>query len=286
LEIPTEITEDQHFQSTVLWPALFAAYPKWRHGIQGTGDCVSWMLAHMADISDAIRNLGNPRKTELLQTASESIYGFGKSELANNYRFHSAGMMGIDAIKAAEKFGRLLRKKYEQDDLTAYSGELAQSWAERPHKTHGVPDYLEPEATKHKVRAHLEVKETMTAAAFIEAGYPVGYCGDTSWGIVTDAQGIAQKFNNGAHAMALTGVMYAGKQPAFFWVANTGHGDHVHYRGDRSEVPVNYTNCGCWIPQRFIEPVLQRGDCFVISIDNQWNIHNLLPLCTDPNALV
>jgi hypothetical protein len=282
LELPTEVLSNQKFQNTVLWPCLFAVWSCWKFGLQGTGDCVSWMHSHMADLSDAIRNLFNPRRSELLPTASEATYAFGKCELHNNYRFHAPGMMGLDAILACEKFGRLLRKRYESDDLTNYNGELAELWGEQPRKTHGVPDYLEPEAAKHKMLNHLEVTDTNTAAAFVEAGYPVGYCGDSYWGIETDEFGHATRLSNGAHAMTITGVKYNGKTASHFWVANTGHGDHVDYRVKNSCIPETYRNCGSWMPANRIQPVLAAGDCFVISADGLWNVHRLLPDCTKP----
>jgi len=280
LSFPSKINCSQKYKSTVLWPTLFKAFPRWCHGLQTTGDCVAWMFSHMADLTDAIRNIGNSRVTELFQTCSESIYAFGKCELKSNYSFHSPGMMGIDAILASEKFGRLLRKSYGSLSLSHYNGAIAVGWAEDPRKTHGVPDELEPEAAKHKMLCHLEATDSLTAAAFIEAGYPCGYCGDTRWGTRSDNQLQAIRFTNGAHAMALTGVRYAGQNPSHFWVANTGHGDHVEFDESPGLTPTRYKQCGTWMPTEMIDPVLRAGDCFVISADGLWNVHTLPAECT------
>jgi hypothetical protein len=285
LAFPTEIIANQKKKSTVLWPCLFAAWPNWLHGLQATGDCVSWAHSHMADITDAIRNIGSTRITELLRTASEPTYAFGKCELQNSYHMHSAGMMGLDAILATEKFGRLFRKKYEKDDLTNYDGSRAELWAEDPRSTHGVPDYLEPEAAQHKFTLHLEITDGNTAAAFIEAGYPVGYCGNTKWGLATDDLGYASEYSSGAHAMALTGVEYRNGEAFAFWNANTGHGDHVEYNVPNSSVPKAYRECGCWLPRKIVADVLVKGDCFALSPHGEWNVHELPAACTDETNL-
>ena len=198
----------------------------------------------MADVSDAVRNVMNDRWTELLLTASESIYGFGKCELKNSYNWHAPGMMGLDGIEALEKYGRLLRQRVLGYPLETYDGRIATNWGERPRNTHGVPDELEPEAAKHKYAAHLEVTDTITAGKCINAGYPVGYCGTTTWGITTDASLNATHFSAGAHAMAITGVKYDAGRPTHFWVANTGHGHHVENPDNDYRTPEAYRACG------------------------------------------
>lgn len=283
-ETNPEILAAQTFQSAILWPALFAAFPHWTHGLQGTGDCVAWMIAHMLDITDAIRNFHNPRKTELRRTCSESIYAFGKCELQNNFNFHRPGMMGLDGILAAEKFGRLLRQPYPGHDLTNYDGHRAITWAERPGATHGVPDDLEPEAFQHRTAGHVEITDCKAAAAYIEAGYPVGYCGETKWAIATDQNGFATKLDSGAHAMVLTGVQYVAGIPEYFWCANTGHGDHVTLPSLRTEMPATYRQCGSWLPARLVRPVLAAGDCFAITVHYEWNVHELPPNCKMASA--
>jgi hypothetical protein len=272
----------QSFRSMILWPVLFDAFPTWSHGLQGTGDCVSWMMAHQCDLSDAVRNHGNPRIAELLKTASEPFYAFGKCELSDSYNFHRPGMMGLDVILAGQRFGRLFRRKYESDDLSSYDGERAIKWGERPRVTHGVPDYLESYAAEHKISDYLEVTDVLSAAAYLEQGYPVGYCGETRWGIKTDAEGKSLDFDAGAHAMVLTGVQYSQKEPAYFWCANTGHGNHVSYPQSNGCMPDAYRSCGSWIPAAQVRNVLKSGDCFVINLHEDWNMHQLPSACFEP----
>ena len=88
------ILAQEERRDTVLWPALFAAWPSWHWGIQPTGDCTRWMQQHLLDV--LLANLwaaGTIRKPDAL-VAGESIYGFAKCELANAYGYHGAGSTG------------------------------------------------------------------------------------------------------------------------------------------------------------------------------------------------
>ena len=102
-------------RDTVLWPALFAAWPQWHWGMQPTGDCTRWMQQHLLDVLLAtLWAAGKIRKPDAL-VAGESIYGFAKCELANSYGYHGAGSTGYDVAEACVKFGSLYREQYQQN---------------------------------------------------------------------------------------------------------------------------------------------------------------------------
>ena len=200
----------------VLWPALFQVWPSWRWGLQGTGDCVSWGTAHLGDVNLALQFLaGKIRQPDAL-IAQESIYGFGKTELANSYGRHRAGMAGQDAVEAWKQFGTLYRKPYEVGgeviDLREYSGNRAVSWGENPASTRGVPDDLEPFAAEHKAVDVIHVDSIETGAALLEAGYAWQYCGRSYWPTARTPEGYGSRFTSGAHCMTCVGVHRQGEK--------------------------------------------------------------------------
>jgi hypothetical protein len=263
-------------KSTILSPALFKVWPSWTWGLQGTGDCVSWGTGHMLDVNLAVAALAGKIRKPAALVSSESIYGFGKSELFNSYGYHGARMNGIDAVEACKQFGTLYRLKYPDYDLTEYEGRYAIAWGESPRSTHGVPDELEPFAAEHKAREYVQVDSTEAGAALLEAGYSWQYCGLTYWPTARTNDGMGKSFTSGWHCMTATGVIYddAGR-PAWWRIANTGHGDHVDGPNEPGAVPTVYQECGGWVPNRLVEPVIRDGDCYCVTWVEGWPVLDL-----------
>jgi len=246
-------------KDTVLWPALFRRWPDWEPGLQGTGDCVSWAVKHRLDVLLALLSLDPKHRLNVpARICQEAIYGFARVERYGRPDFGGPGTYGAAAAEAIQRFGVLLRRRYEGFDLTKYSGRRAVEWGRT-----GVPDELEPIAAQHKAADRVAVTDCETAAALVQAGYPVDYCGFTRWGTQRDQEGFARRFARGAHAMAITGVRY-GRRPGF-WVANTGHGRHVTGPTGPIPVPAAYAACGSWIDWEYCEPIFRAGDCFATS---------------------
>lgn len=259
-----------------LAPALFKVWPDWHWGMQGTGDCVSWGSGHMGDVNLAVASLaGKIRKPDAL-ICQESIYGFGKSELAESYSYHGDGMAGVDAAEAWKKFGTLYRTVYPNHDLTEYDGDRAIAWGERPRTTHGVPDELEPLAAQHKARDYVQVDSIQAGAALLQAGYAWQYCGYTYWPQSRTSDGMGTNFTSGWHCMTCVGVIHdAAGNPAWWRIANTGHGDHVDGPAEPGDVNPIYQECGGWVPNRLVEPVIRAGDCYCVSFVEGWEVLDL-----------
>lgn len=270
------ILEADEAKDMGLWPALFATWPEWRWGEQGTGDCVSWGTAHLGDVLLAVLfHAGKIRRPDAL-ICQESIYGFGKQELAGE-GYTGVGMSGVAAIQAWRRFGTLYRLRYEAGgrsiDLTRYDGRRAIQWGETPA---GVPDALEVYAGAHKARDEVAVTDLRSAGALIQAGYPFQYCGYAYWGVQRTSEGIARRFSSGWHCMTATGVRYGGgREPIAFWIANTGHGDHVDGPAGPLAMPDVYAACGSWVPAKYIAPVLADGDCFATTFVEGWPVLDL-----------
>jgi len=263
-------------RDTVLWPALFAAWPSWHWGLQPTGDCTRWMQQHLLDV--LLANLwaaGKIRKPDAL-VAGESIYGFAKCELANSYGYHGAGSTGYDVAEACVKFGALYRQRYQQDghacDLREET-EYSVTWGDRGK---GVPDWLEPFAAQHKAKDRVKIGSPTEMGLLVQAGYPCQYCGYTYWGTSRGQDGIAKRFSNGWHAITATGVRWNNKgEPLAFWIANTGHGDHCDGPVGPLAVPDVYAECGSWVPVAKVAPVIEAGDCHTTTFVDGWPILQL-----------
>jgi hypothetical protein len=272
-------------KDTILWPALFKVWPAWSFGLQGTGDCVSWGTAHILDVILSITSLMGATSEAVALVATEGIYGFGKSELFNSYRWNGQGMAGVDAMKSIVAFGTLYRTIYqiktETCDLSQYDGDRAIAWGETPRRSHGVPDWLEPFAKQHTAIDSVEVTDAVMAGALIQSGYPFQWCGNTKWGLTRDSDGIARTYASGAHCMACTGVRYRNGDPYAFWIANTGHGAHVTGPIGPYPMPDSYAACGSWISADVVDAVLKDGDCFTTSMITGWEPLDLPDYGTD-----
>jgi len=263
-------------ESVLIAKAFFDLWPGWNHGLQGTGDCVSWGQSHMGDVTMAnIAANGKQAKPDAL-ICQESIYGFGKCELVNNYSNHGAGMYGEGAAAACTKFGTLYRKKYPGHDLTSYSGSRAVAWGERPRTTHGVPDELEEFAAEHKWKDHVVVTDAESGIALLRAGYAWNYCGYTYWGTTRNSEGIATRFQSGWHSMTCTGVMVDDDDdPIAWWIANTGHGNHCNGPVGPFPMPTAYAQCGSWVPDSKVRKAMAAGDCPAATPVAGWPVLDL-----------
>lgn len=266
LAVPQVMAADEK-KDTVLWPYLFKVFPAWLYGSQGTGDCVSWGWKHMLDIQMAVQILLRGLAEEWIAALrQETIYGFGRVEIFGRPDYGGPGMYGGGAFKAVKNYGTLHELNYDalgyyNYDLRRYSGSRAVSWGRT-----GVPDELEPLAAEHKVKDGVVVTSAEMAGALIQQGYACTYCGRTYWGRSRNGDGVATRFSSGAHCMTMAGVRYAYGAPAYFWVANTGHGDHVSGPVGPYEMPDVYAACGSWVPVNRITPVLQDGDSHSVSL--------------------
>jgi hypothetical protein len=279
--IAPHLLAQEERRDTALWPALFAAWPNWHWGIQPTGDCTRWMEQHLLDVLLANAwAAGTCRKPDAL-VAGESIYGFAKCELENNYGYHGAGATGEAVAEACVKFGSLYRLTYAKDGQTCDLREessLAIEWGDRGR---GVPDWLEPFAAEHRAKDRVAINSTVEMGLLVQAGYPCQYCGYTSWGTTRDSDGIAQRFSSGWHAITATGVRWnSNGNPLAFWIANTGHGDHCDGPVGPFAVPAAYAECGSWVPTEKIAPVIRAGDCFATTLVEGWPILRLPDFAT------
>jgi len=120
------------------------------------------------------------------------------------------------------------------------------------------------------------VTDAASGAALLEAGYAWQYCGYTYWPTRRTRDGMGASFTSGWHCMTCVGVIYGEDgRPAYWRIANTGHGDHCDGPAEPGDVPQVYQECGGWVPTRLVEPVLRAGDCRCVSVVDGWQNLNL-----------
>jgi hypothetical protein len=237
-------------RDTGLWVSLFQLFPAWTWGRQKTGDCVSWAKAHNVDTTIACLvadgRIGRPDSL----ASNESIYGFAKANLTGNYGRKGSGSTSHNGSLAVERFGWLHRRRYvsgsghvvDLRDQTSYSI----TWGENPGS--GVPTWLHPIAAVTKAIGMVRAENATHAGKLIQAGYAVDFSGNIPWPRTRDANGLGTTFSRGAHMVSFTGVRWnSDGTPHSFWLANTGHGNHVSGPIGPLPVPVSYAQCGGWI---------------------------------------
>ncbi len=260
-------------KTTVLWPAMFKAWPNWKWGWQGTGDCVSWQTKHQLDVDFAVMAALGLIELPCGGVCSASVYALGRNEVYDTTRSRGAGMMGIGAADAMVQHGHLYEIQYPDHDLRRYSGERAINWG-----FYGLPDELEDAARRHLMKDRVCVTDAEAAGAMIEGGRTVGYCGYTTWPVGSKkTSGYPRRTDSGWHGMALTGVDFADNGVLRgFWCANTGHGDNAGAENPGPiAVPKVYAECGGWIPKAWVQDVLSDGDCFAYDGDGNWTLREI-----------
>jgi hypothetical protein len=209
-----------------------------------------WGKQHNLDCTMAVLYLNNKISKPTSQIAGETIYGFAKSNLANNFGRKGAGSTSYAVSKASEVYGWLHRDKYVSDSgaVIDLSDETRYSvvWGENPGS--GVPSWLHPIAAKTKVVGMVRAENAMHAGKLIQAGYAVDFSGNISWPRTRREDGVGTSWSGGAHMVSFTGVRWGSDgSPQYFWLANTGHGNHVSGPVGPIPVPIVYAQCGGWI---------------------------------------
>ena len=180
---------------------------------QTIGDCVShgWGKAVQLLVYREHLLAGTP-PDQVLDIATEPIYGFSRVEVGRGRLGNGDGSIGAWAAEAVLKYGNLERKRYSNIDLTTYSGSLAKRWGS-PRS--GVPDELEPTAAKHIVAmAPLVVSEDETKAALYN-GYPIPVCSGQGFITTRDRYGFCDPRGSWRHCMCSVGIVEAKRGSGF-----------------------------------------------------------------------
>ncbi len=200
-----------------LYRSLMRQYKKaygvaWVCGRQEIGDCVSWGWHHGIAMNEAIEvELG--RSAEFRLPATEAIYGGSRVEArgspgdgARAYGGWGDGSYGAAAAKWVNEGGVLFRQKYDNFDLTTYSGSRAKEWGAYGCGGKGDGGKADAVAKEHPVQQVALVRNFTEAAAAISSGYPVPVCSGQGFASTRDKDGFAAARGSWAHCMVFCGV--------------------------------------------------------------------------------
>lgn len=178
------------YKSILKFVPNFGAYER-----QETGDCVSHAFRNGSDTTRAVEiDIKKEREGFIASGATEAIYGV---------RGHTG--QGMTCSRAArflnQDGGILLRKKYDNYDLSKYNAKLASSWGRT-----GTPRELAEAAKQNQVKTVSLIKSVQEAKDAIANGYCLAVCSMYGFSSTRDKNGVARREGQWAHAMSWIGV--------------------------------------------------------------------------------
>lgn len=184
-------------------------------GNEGEGDCVGHASAMGIDVLTAteIHQFGEPEKWEA-KCSVEMNYAGSRVEIGGGTIRGRGGSHGEWAARWLKEYGVLHRVEYRDGlnflDLTGYDPGRSRQFRDK-----GVPDWLEPIARKHPIRAYTNPRSGMEALDAVCAGMPVLVCSSYAFRDKRDAQGFCKPYlgrgrQTWYHAMVLTGAVMEG----------------------------------------------------------------------------
>lgn len=241
---------------------ILSDYVKQLHGkhiaqIQVIGDCVSFGAAHAVDHTQAFEIVvKREREAWLGITSTEDIYGGSRIQIGNGQLGYGDGSIGSWAAKYVSQYGTLLRTKYNNDDLTVYSGQRAKDWG---NPGRGVPKYLLEIARSTPIKTTSLVRTYEEARDAIYNGYAVTIASNIGFNSKRDKDGFLYRSGSWAHQMCLIGVDDAFKRPGclclnswpYSWVSGP----------TRHDMPPG----SFWIDASTINQILAQGDSWAYS---------------------
>ena len=177
-----------------------SSIPRYR---QNADDCVSMAFAMAVSTLMAVRIVTGQNQNYISDVATEPIHGGSRVEVNPGYiKCEDRGAIPAHAVQWLEEWGILLRRKYDDIDLTDYSDRRAIDW-----QCTGVPDELEDLAREHPVKQVALVKSYAAARDALANGYPVTLGSKFGFNYYRDDNGfssIAQRSVN--HYLCLIGI--------------------------------------------------------------------------------
>lgn len=156
---------------------------------QTTGDCVSHATRNAIDITRAVEiDIKGDLESFEARGATEGIY---------QSRGHKGqGMTCSGAARYVNQNGGILiRKKYDQIDLSVYNSDIGAN--------HKIPfDVYVKEAMKHQVKTISMITTVQEARDALANGYGLSVCSGYGFSSTRDKNGIAARSGGWGHAMA------------------------------------------------------------------------------------
>jgi hypothetical protein len=265
---------------TVLLHKLYEAvtgnsFPVWKQEI---GDCVSFGYALAVNVLMAVQKSINPSEVIPADTATEPIYGGSRIEIGNQGKQYnpseSDGSTGIWAAEWVKQYGILLRKKYDQIDLSSYSGVKAKTWGWQ-----GVPDSVEPIAKKHPVKQYALVSTYEEARDAIANGYPITVCSNQGFLEERDSEGFAKPYGTWGHCMCFVAADDAYKRPGLL-CCNSGGRDWITGPKRHDQPDGSF-----WVDAKIVDKMLRERDSYALSSLEGFSSLNMMELMKKFNLI-
>lgn len=223
---------------------------------QKIGDCVSMGTALAVDTLKVTEIVNGEREQWIAETSTEDIY-YGSRVIIGGNRIGGDGSVGAWAAKYIhkDKYGTLVRKKYDFGDLTVYSGPKARLWG----ANRDVPKGLLDEAKLHPITDYTSVQSYEDVIDSLYNGYPVIICSNQGFNSTRDSEGFARPQGSWAHCMMLIAFDDEYKRPGCLCVNSWGPhwitGPKRHLQPDGS----------FWVDASIVEKIVRQGDSWAIS---------------------
>ena len=237
--------------------ALLSVDPTWKRGAQQIGSCVGWGWALSATVLSACDIVcRGERESYAARVLEASVYGFARVEVQGKKNLGGDGSYGGAAANAVTKFGTLhYGQDYDGKVYNASTGLLESEWGRS-----GVPNELEPHAAKRKVSEAVLVKDFESAAAAIQAAYPVAVCSAQGFSMTMKA-GALTPMGHWSHCMMFCGVRWK-PEPALYCCNSWGQ----CYSGSvDATLPLAFQRCGGWVSASTCSLMLRGEDSFALS---------------------
>lgn len=167
----------------------------WIYNQGSCGSCVAngaGMAAEILVAQDIVENgAENPGHLDCM-----SIYWGSRVEIGGGSLW-GQGSVGVWAAQWLQKFGCVVRKKYESVDLSEYSSSLCCSGYARK----GVPEDVETVAKVHPVQHYAAIKTCDEAIAALCNGYPVTVASNQGFSNRRDENGFVRPQGRWPHQM-------------------------------------------------------------------------------------
>lgn len=223
---------------------------------QTIGDCVSQATALCVDTLKVNEIVNGEREQWVAETSTEDIY-YGSRVVVGGNRISGDGSVGAWAVKYIHqsKYGTLVRKKYDFDDLSVYSGAKARQWG----SNRNIPKGLLDEAKLHPITDFTSVQSYEDVIDALYNGYPINVCSNQGFAYTRDKDGFSSPKGSWGHSMAIIGFDDSFKRPGVLicnsWGAKWNSGPKRHNQPDGS----------FWVDAEIIERMVRQGDSWAIS---------------------
>lgn len=178
---------------------------------QAIGDCVSHGTAGGVDCITACEIAMGENEQWMGESCTEFIYGVSRVFIGNgSLGKRNDGSIGAWAVKGLTQYGTLLKKKYDNTDLSVYSGSRAKQYG-----ADGPPKELLKYAKEHPVKTYSQVRTVEECRDSIVNLFPVIICSNQGFTTTRDKNGFSRASGTWGHCMLVHGVDDNSNQKGF-----------------------------------------------------------------------